>query len=118
MPFAEGIRFEARGNALVALCAPTEGGPRLDPPALARLIEAQGYGDWARLPEGLDALVQRWNEGGEAFEQTVACSEDARLTVEVDPDGLTAWLKLQAARGGKAPEADDVAHLLVQAGVV
>lgn len=118
MQFAEGIRFEARGNALVALCAPTEGGPRLDPPALARLIEAQGYGDWARLPEGLDALVQRWNEGGEAFEQTVACSEDARLTVEVDPDGLTAWLKLQAARGGKAPEADDVAHLLVQAGVV
>jgi uncharacterized protein (DUF342 family) len=119
MPFTDNIKLEERGDVLIALCTPPEGGGAApDLPTLTSLLDERGYARWAHQIEGLHALGLSWSLGGDAFEQAVACREDAHLTVEVAPDGLTAWLSLNAARGGLAPEADDVAHQLVQAGVV
>ncbi|OYU74003.1 MAG: hypothetical protein CFE45_35860, partial [Burkholderiales bacterium PBB5] len=118
MALSDGISLQERGDELIALCTPTDGDPLLDLPALGRMLDERGYARWAQPPEALAALAERWFHGGEAFEQVVARREDARLLVTVEPDGLTAWLTLTAARGGQPPNADDAARLLVQAGVV
>jgi uncharacterized protein (DUF342 family) len=118
MSLGDCINFQERNGELIACCSPVSGGQPLDLPTLGGWMAERGYGPWALLPEALEALVQRWNEGGSAFEQAVGRREDASLTVEVAADGLTAWLNLKAARGGRAPEPDAVARLLKQAGVV
>lgn len=118
MSLGDCIGLQERDGELIACCSPQPGGLTPDLPSLQRWIAECGYGPWALLPEGLEGLLQRWHEGGEPFEQTVARREDAAVIVEVAADGLTAWLNLKAARGGRTPEPDALARLLKQAGVV
>lgn len=114
----EGITLSDRDGALIASCRPAERLAPIDRESLQRLLDDAGYAAWALLPDALTTLAERWDAGGDAFELTLARSEDAHFTIEVAKDGLCAWVNLAAAQGGQPPKLDDMLLTLNGAGVV
>lgn len=114
----EGITLSTRDDELIACCRPAANQRPVDPRAVQQQIQDAGYGHWALFPDEVIKLAERWSAGGDEFEVTVGRREDAHFTIEVASDGLAAWLKLTAAKGGQPPKLEDLQQAVKDAGVV
>lgn len=114
----EGITLSTRDDELIATCRPAANQRPVDPRAVQQQLVDAGYGHWALFPDAVIKLAERWSAGGEEFEIPVGRCEDAHFTVEVASDGLSAFLKLTAAKGGQPPKLEDIQQAVKEAGVV
>lgn len=114
----EGISLTDRDGVLIARCEPKAQAPAVDPMALQQMVQSAGFGRWALVPDSLATLMQRWSTGGEPYEVPLARRLDAGFTIEVGGDGLAAWVKLTAAKGGAPAQPDELVKALYAAGVL
>lgn len=114
----EDLTLSSRDSELFVSCRPSADQAPIDPQSLRRLIDDAGYAGWALLPDALAALAKGWAAGADAFELLLGRREDARFTVEVANNKMSAWLNLTAARGGESAKLEDVQRALTDAGVM
>jgi len=114
----DGIAFTEVDGQLMAHCRPAADRPPIDAEALHRLLDQSGYANWSLLPDALDSLAKRLNSESVEFSLALGKREDARVTIELAPDGSCAWANVTAARGGKPARPEEVVQALADAGVV
>lgn len=118
MQMNEGLTLSTREDELIATCRPAANQRPVDPRAVQQQLLDAGYGHWALFPDALIKLAERWSAGGDEFEMPVGRCEDAHFSVEVASDGMGAWLKLTAAKGGQPAKLEDMQQAVKDAGVV
>ncbi len=113
-----GLELVAQEGVLRARCEPLEQRPSLDEQGLRTLIGQTGFGHWYLLPEAVAAFPTRFNGATEPFEATLAESRDGQALVELDSDGMQAWVTLVPACGGAPVTLEAVLQALSDQGVV
>ncbi len=97
-----------------------EPAPEAAPPGKAELrtaLAAKGW-DAAVIDEmAVMAFFERCQAATEAVQAEIGEVRDGSVTVEVDSDGMAAWLTLVPPRGGKAVSAAEVREAIVDRGV-
>lgn len=71
-------------------------------------LDRCGYGQWLKTEQALLTLVERYNAGISEPALTIGQRQDASFTLDVDANGMQAWLTVKPAFGGKKPEPDAV----------
>lgn len=113
-----GLVFSDVEGRLMVHHQPVDQRAPLDMETLAGLLKQAGFGDWFLLPDALTTLVARVNTLQTEFDMSVGERRDGSLKLDVDADGLTAWLTVLPSQGGKAVTLDEAMAALGQAGVV
>lgn len=113
-----GLSFSDVDGQLVVRCSLTPPRPTLSLASLRTVLEGSGFGAWVLSEAALTKLVERWNNEPGDFEHTVPRGKDASFSIEIDRDGLAAWVGMHPAQGGKPVQADALLQALAAAGVV
>lgn len=112
-----GLTFSEEEGKLLAHLRPHVPRPPLDEAGLRGLIEQAGFGRWFLNPGALATLLARCNAEGGDFDMPIGERRDGSVAVEVAADGLTAWVDLVPAQGGREIALDDITGALTQAEV-
>lgn len=113
-----GLVFSDLEGRLMVHHQPVEQRPPLDMETLSGLLKQAGFGDWFLLPDALTTLVARVNTLQGEFDMSVGERRDGSLKLDVEAGGMTAWLTVLPAQGGKAVTLDEAMAALGQVGVV
>lgn len=112
-----GLLLAESGNFLKASIRPSPEHPTLDLAGLRELLTNAGYGSWLLADDVLAALVEAYNAQDPRLDLPIGERRDASFTIEIPADAMQASIKVIAARGGQALEADAVLQALEAAGV-
>lgn len=112
-----GLAFQEEGEMLVAAVLPPDARPILDDASVRAELDRCGYGQWLKTEQALLTLVERYNAGISEPALTIGQRQDASFTLDVDANGMQAWLTVNPAFGGKKLEPDAVYMALGEAGV-
>ena len=85
---------------------------------LLALMEQAGYGGWFTDPAVMAAAAARCNSDSAAFELELATRLDARIDIDIDPDGMNAWGVVTPAYGGAPLDVDSLVQTLTGKGIV
>lgn len=110
------VLFEEDGK-LLARIEPHAPRPPLDDARLRALLHQAGYGRWFLLEEALATLIARCNEGAGEFAMPLGERRDGSFRLDVAADGLTAWVELMPAQGGRELAVEDIVEGLGEAGI-
>src|SRR5450830_1131085 len=113
-----GISLNETDGQVLLLSQPAMGRPAIDSAALHDLLVHEGYGECLLLDDAIASAASKCNVQQEPFGLLVAHRLDAKITVQVAPDGMTAFLSITPPQGGKAATVEEVKRVLAEAGVV
>lgn len=114
----DGLTLSEQGVRVQALVAAAENRAPLSAGTVRELLDQAGYGAWMVLDDGIDVLLDRWENRPDEFDIAIAEKRDASVMVGVAGDGSVAWLQVSPPRGGKSLQRADVGRAMQQVGVV
>ena len=85
---------------------------------LLALMEQAGYGGWFTDPAVMATAAARCNTDSADFELELATRLDARIDIDIDPDGMNAWGVVTPAYGGAPLDVDTLVQTLTGKGIV
>jgi uncharacterized protein (DUF342 family) len=112
------FRLSPEGDKLTAWFTPTVQRRPLDVAALARGAALDGFGDLYISQDALEALLKRCEASPVAFSIQIGERRDARLTLTLSDDSLSATVTIIPACGGRRVTRDDILRELADHGVV
>ncbi|MDP2169408.1 MAG: FapA family protein [Rhodocyclaceae bacterium] len=110
------FRLDPEAKALIAVATPGPASQSIDEAWLRDELVAQGYGALRYLPRAALPLLANYNSG-KAVEVKIAECIDASLKIDTSPDGLEAYLDINAAEGGAPLTRDVVMTALAEYGI-
>ncbi|MBA3034173.1 MAG: FapA family protein [Gammaproteobacteria bacterium] len=110
------FRLDPAAKALIAVATPGPTSQSIDEAWLRDELVAQGYGALRYLPRAAIPLLANYNSGT-AVEIKIAECIDASLNIDVSPDGLEAYLDINAAEGGAPMTREAVMAALAEHGI-
>lgn len=110
------VFFEEDGKLLARVESDAQR-PPLDDARLRALLHQAGFGRWFLLEEALATLIARCNEGTGECAMPLGERRDGSFQLDVAADGLTAWVDLVPAQGGRELAVEDIVEGLGEAGI-
>lgn len=115
---APSITFTIDKEEIFLHCLPVAGQEPIDTHFLQNLIQVKGLGSCAIEAIDIENAVNDCNTRTDPFQIPFGRRTDAKLTVQVAPDEMSAHVTLVPPRGGKSLTANDIVHTVHEAGVV